>query len=182
MKLKPSLNLWNELKHSRKSSDDSIPFFSYQPSALDRCIQLDESDFDKAIKLAKTWKKPELAKSYQLDKKRYILEMQLSAQNQPYSFIPTLKSALSYRKQVSSIKVISAEVSEVYSDEIKFLQRFEELGTLFRNYDKTVQNYEEAKEKYELSVAQMNKFDEIVKQGISPDEFSWTMIENESKN
>ena len=182
MKLKLGSNLWTELKESLTNSSRHPFGGDYQPSAFDKCIELEEEDFDKAIALAKEWKKSALVKSYQYDKEKYFAEGTLSRSNQPSQFLVTLQSGLAYRKQGNSSEVIRRDVQTAYAKEIAFLDNFKELVSLFRNYNKTIQYYQEAKSKYELAFAQMNKFDEIVKEGISPNEFSWTMIENESKN
>lgn len=176
MKLNENENLWMELKSSLEEPAGYLRW-NDKPSAIDKCIQLEEEDFDKAISLSKEWKKIPLAKSYQYDKQRYFEDGFLSRGNQPTRFISSLQSGLSYRKQGSSNSVIRQDVENAYSKQIAFLERFKQLGALFATFNKTIQNYEEAKADYSTAIARMEKFEALVKEGVSPNEFSWTMVE-----
>lgn len=176
MKLNEKENLWMELKKSLETPTE-YSRWNDKPSAIDKCIQLEEEDFDKAISLSKEWKKIPLAKSYQYDKQRYFEDGFLSRDNQPTRFITCLQSGLSYRKQGSSNSVIRQDVENVYSKQIAFLERFKQLGTLFSTFSTITRKYEEAKADYSTAIARMEKFEALVKEGVSPNDFSWTMVE-----
>ena len=176
MKLNENTNLWKELKSSLETPAE-YSRWNMKPSALDKCIQLEEEDFDKAISLAKEWKKLPLAKSYQYDKQKYFEDGVLSRDNQPLNFITSLKSGLAYRKQGSSNQVISQDVEKTFSKQIAFLERYKQLGKLFETFNDITRKYEEAKASYKIAIARMEKFEALVKEGVSPEDFSWTMVE-----
>jgi hypothetical protein len=176
MKLNESENLWEELKSSLETPAE-YSRWNAKPSAIDKCIQLEEEDFDKAISLAKEWKKVPLAKSYQYDKHKYFEDGFLSKDNQPSRFISSLQFGLSYRKQGSSNQVIRQDVANAFSKQIAFLERFKQLGELFETFNHLTRKYEEAKADYTIAIARMEKFEALVKKGVSPNDFSWTMVE-----
>lgn len=176
MKLNENTNLWKELKSSLETPAE-YSSWNMKPSALDKCIQLEEEDFDKAISLAREWKKLPLAKSYQYDKQKYFEDGVLSRDNQPLNFITSLKSGLAYRKQGSSNQVIRQDVEKTFSKQIAFLERFKQLGKLFETFNDITRKYEEANASYKIAIARMEKFEALVKEGVSPEDFTWTMVE-----
>jgi len=176
MKLNKSENLWKELKKSLETPAEYSEFYD-KPSAIDKCIQLEEEDFDKAISLAKQWKKVPLAKKYQTDKQKYFEDGFLCKDNQPSRFISSLELRLSYRRQWSSHQVIRQDVANAFSKQIAFLERFEQLGELFEDFNHLTRKYEQAKADYTIAIARMEKFVALVQKGVSPNDFSWTMVE-----
>lgn len=178
MKIKSDINVWDYfettlLKEGRKHH------YYYGRFPLDNVVELEDTDFIKCIAICKQYKKYPLKKEIECDLANYNRGQQ--PRNSSNYFELFRNNISNQRKYNNTAVEIRKVVNETFANEFKLLGNLNKLADLHSNFNRVTADYLKSKLVYETSVNQLESFKALKNCGVTPEEFSWSVLEPEEQ-
>jgi len=174
MKIKSDINVWDYFQNTLLVKGTKHHYY-YDRNPLDKVVELEDTDFIKCIAICKQFKKYPLKKEIELDYKDFN---QGHNPGNASNYLEKFKHSISNQRKYTNTAVeIRRIVNETFAKEFKLLDNLNKLAELHSSFNRVEAAYLEKKEEYETAVNQLETFKTLKNSGLSPEEFSWDVLE-----
>jgi len=178
MKFKSDINVWDYFENTLLKEGKQHSYY-YKTNPLDKVVELEDTDFIKCIAICKQFKKYPLKKEVELDLENF------NRGEQPRNhsvYLENFKHSISKQRKYTNTAVeIRRIVNETFAKEFKLLKNLNKLAELHSGFNRVEAAYLQRKEEYETAVNQLETFKTLKNSGVSPEEFSWDVLEPEEQ-
>lgn len=178
MKIKDDVDFWNVIEKSIQEKRWS--WFNQPSHPINKILELEDADFLQAIELCRKHKKYNLKKKYD----ELYSEWKKNSDNDflddevfPGNFLDMFIRSISYARKKERVCEIRNEVLEAFKEHSEIVGNIQKLSLFLMEFKRVEIEYFDLERMWENNCAVMEKLNALKEQGVTPQDFSWNMLE-----
>jgi len=178
MKIKSDINVWDYFENTLLKEGKQHSYY-YGRFPLDKVVELEDTDFIKCIAICKQYKKYPLKKEVECDLANYNRGEQ---PRNTSTYLELFRNNISNQRKYTNTAVeIKNVVNAAFAKEFKLLDNLSKLAELHSTFNRVTAEYFKSKLVYETNLKMLEDFKALKNSGVTPEEFSWDVIEPEEQ-